>query len=122
MNTRKLIIGILMFGLILGTSAIAKADFDIHLGHRGYGYGSYHDRDFWRWDDRQRDRIRDAYRERLINEHEFNRLNREFSYVESFHDRAFSNGKVSPEDETRLERMQARLSADIDREISEHAG
>ncbi len=116
---RKLMVGILMFGLILGTGAIAKAaDFDIHVG-KDRGYSSPYDR-FSSWDTRQRDRINDAYRDRLISQYEFDKLGRELTNVEAYHDQAFSKGWISHRERNRLGKMEARLSADVHREINEH--
>ncbi len=123
----KLLIGILVLGLMLGTSVAARAaGFDIQLGdhHRDYGYNygsnSYGDRDFSQWDARMRDRIQDAYRDREITEYEVNKLNQELSNVESFHDRVYDNGYMSDRDRGRLHRMEARMDRDLDREVGEH--
>lgn len=119
---RKLIAMTLMLGLVLGPAMIAKAaDFDIHLGKDRAYNGSYYDRGFSRWDARQRDRIEDAYRDGLITDREYNRLTGELSNVEAFHNQAMSKGWMSGREEGRLQGMEARLSADIDREVSEHA-
>ncbi len=115
---RKLITGILMFGLISGTSVVAKAaDFDIHLG-KGRVYSNY-DR-FSSWDARERDRIGDAYRDALINRGEYDRLNAELGNVEAYHDRAFSKGWMSGSERERLGRMESRLDGNVEREINEH--
>ncbi len=117
---RKLIVTVLMFGLIFGTGATTKAlaDVNIHLG-KDRAYSAQDDR-FSSWDTRQRDRIEDANRDRLITRYEFDKLNQELSNVESFHDQAFSKGRISPKDQRRLEEMEGRLSANIDREVREH--
>ncbi len=122
---KKLLIGFLTFGLIFGTAAITKAaDFGIHFGrdyNRDYGYRSYNSYDnFDSWEDSQRDRINDAYRNNAITQYEFNKLNRELNQVDRFHDREMSKGWMSPQEQDRLNRMEARLNSDIDREISEH--
>ncbi len=117
---RKLMAMMLMFGLIIGPAVITKAaDFDIHVG-KDRSYGSYYDRGFGRWDARQRDRLEDAYRDGLITDHEYNRLTGELSNVEAFHNQAMSKGWMSGREEGRLQRMEARLRADVDREVSEH--
>ncbi len=115
-----MITAVLMFGLIFGTGAITKAlaDVDVHLG-KDHGYSAHYDR-FSSWDTRQRDRIEDAYRDRLITRYEYGRLNQEVSNVESFHGQAFSKGRISHKDQGRLEKMEARLSSDIGREVREH--
>ncbi len=116
---RKLMVGILMFGLIFGTGAITKAaDFDIHVG-KDRAYSSQYDR-FSAWDARQRDRIGDAYRDRLITPYEYDKLSGELSNVETYHDQAFSKGWISHRERERLERMEARLNSDVRREINEH--
>ncbi len=118
---RKLIAMILMFGLVIGPAVIVRAsDFDIHFG-KDHSYGSYSDR-FTQWDARQRDRIQDAFEFGLINDSEHDRLTQELSNVATFHNQAFSNGWASDEDQARLERMEERLRASIDREVSEHMG
>ncbi len=119
---KKLIAMILTFGLIFGTGAITKAiaDFNVHIG-KDRAYSSQYDR-FGSWDARQRDRIENAYRDRLITGYEYNRLNEELSTIESFHDQALSKGWISHKDGRRLDRMESRLNADINREVSEHRG
>ncbi len=126
-NMNKILTGILVLGLIFGTSAITRAaGFDIQFGdhHRDYGYNygsnSYGDRDFGRWDARMRDRIQDAYRDQNITEYEYNKLNNELGNIESFHDQAFNNGYMSDRDRVRLHRMEARMDRDLDREVGEH--
>ncbi len=115
---RTLITGILMFGLIFGTAAFTRAaDFDIHLG-KGRVYSNY-DR-FCSWDARERDRIGDAYRDRVINQGEYDRLNAELGNVEAYHDQAFAKGWMSGQERERLGRMEARLDTNVDREINEH--
>ncbi len=110
---RQFIIGFLMFGLIFGTAAFAKAgDVDIHVGK---GKSSYND-NFSSWDASQRDRISDAYRDRSINRSEFDRLNKELSDVEAYHTQVSSKGRISRSDQERLEGMENRLSDDISRE------
>ncbi len=116
---RKLIAGILMFGLIFGTGAVTKAaDFNFHMG-KDRDYRSSYD-NFSSWDAGQRDRVSDAYRDRMITQFEYDRLNRELGNVEAYHDQVFSKGWISHRERERLERMEARLSSDIDREINEH--
>ncbi len=119
---RKLMAMMLMLGLVIGPAVmIAKAaDFDIHLG-KDRSHGSSYDRGFGRWDARQRDRLGDAYRDGLITDNEYNRLTGELSNVEAFHNQAMSKGWMSDRERNRLDRMEARLSADIEREVSEHA-
>ncbi len=119
---RRLIVAILASGLVFGTGAYTKAlaDVNVHLG-KDRAYSSRYDK-FSSWDARQRDRIEDANRDRSITGNEYDRLSQELGNVENFHDRAFSKGRISPEDQKRLERMEARLNADIDREIREHRG
>ncbi len=106
-----------MFGLIFGTAAFAKAaDVDIHVDK--HGKSSYND-NFSSWDASQRDRISDAYRDRSIKRSEFDRLNKELSDVEAYHDQTFSKGRISRSEQERLEGMENRLSADIRRETNE---
>ncbi len=118
---RKVMAMMLMLGLVIGPAMIAKAaDFDIHLGKdRGY-YGSNYDREFSRWDARQRDRLNDAYRDGLITDNEYNRLTGELDNVETFHNDAMSKGWMSGREQSRLDRMEARFRADVNREVTEH--
>lgn len=118
---KKLLVVFLMFGLIFGTAAITKAaDFGIHFGRdRGYRSYSYNDR-FNSWEASQRDRINDAYRDNMITQYEYDKLNGELSRVEAYYDRISEKGWVSGSDRDRLERMEARVSSDVDREIHEH--
>ncbi len=117
---RRLIALVLMFALVFATGAITKAfaDVSFHVGKdRGYGF---RDDRFSSWDARQRERIDRAMREGSITNNEYSRLSEEVSNVENFHDQAFSNGRGSDKARERLERMEARVDSDIEREISEH--
>ncbi len=114
---KKLIVGFLMFALIFGTAAITKAaDFGVHFGK---DHDRYYD-NFGSWETSQRDRINDARRDNMISRSEYDRLNREVSRVEAFHNEISDRGRISDRDRDRLERMEARVNSDIEREISEH--
>ncbi len=126
----KILVGFMMFGLIFGSAAILKAaDFDgIHIG-KDYGYNrdngyrsdrDYRSGDFGSWEASQRDRLNDAYRDNAITRFEFNKLNRELSRIDGYHDQIADKGWVSDRERDRLQRMEARFSADLDREIGEH--
>lgn len=115
---KKLIAVIMMFGLFFGTVAITKAaDIDIHVG-KGRIYRSADQ--FSSWDANQRDRISGAYRDRTVNQFEYDRLNRELGNVEAYHDQAFSKGWISDRERERLDGMETRLNADVDRMTNEH--
>jgi hypothetical protein len=129
---KKLLVGFLMFGLIFGTAAVMKAaDFDgIHIG-KDYGYNR--DRDYGRsdrdytsfgdfrsWEASQRDRLNDAYRDNAITRFEFNKLNRELSRIDGYHDQVADKGWISDRERDRLGRMEARFNSDLDREMGEH--
>ncbi len=115
---KKLMAMILMFGLVFGTPMMAKAaDFDIHIGGP-QAFRVYPDGHFTQWDARQRDRLQDAYRDGMINHRQYNRLAGELSNVEAFHNQAASDGWISPGDQRHLERMEARMNAHIEREVS----
>lgn len=117
---KKLIVGILTFGLMFGSAVWTRAaDFSIQLVKHHHGYYNYYD-NFSSWDASQRDRISDAYRDGMINRYEFDRLNNELSNVEAYHDRTFSRGWSSDRDRDRLESMKTQVSRDIDREMREH--
>jgi hypothetical protein len=116
---KKLLVEFLMFGLIFGTAATTKAaDFGIHFG-KNHGY-DYRTREFSSWDASQRDRISDEYRDRMISQTEYDRLNRELDKVEAYHDRISSKGLISRRETDRLDRMEARVNSDIPTEINEH--
>ncbi len=124
---RTFLIGLLMLGLVLGTAGISKsAGFGVYFGgdhdryRSDYGYSNGYNRDFSRWQARERDRIEDAYSRGDITQFEYNKLNRELGDVEAFHDRAFTDGYISPREQRDLNRMQARVDNDINREITEH--
>ncbi len=124
---RTFLIGLLMLGLLLGTAGLSKAaGFGVYFGgdhdryRSDYGYNYGYDRDFSRWQARERDRIEDAYSRGDITQFEYSKLNRELSDVEAFHDRAFADGNISPRNQRDLNRMESRVNADINREITEH--
>lgn len=114
---KQLIAGFLMFGLIFGTAAFGKA---AELNTRsvkfhGYapGYSSSYD-SFYSWEASQRDRIDDLYRDRMITQFDFDKLNNQLAGIETYHNQLYSNGKISHRSQKKLEKMEARLSADID--------
>jgi len=111
---RKLITGILMFVLILGTGAITNSAFG-----RERGYSSQYDR-FGSWDSEQRDQLGNIYRDHLITAYDYDKLSRELSNIESYHDRAFSKGWISEDQDEHLAKMERRLSKHIEKRIREH--
>ena len=111
---RKLITGILMFVLILGTGAITNSAFG-----RERGYSSQYDR-FGSWDSEQRDQLGNIYRDHLITAYNYDKLSRELSNIESYHDQAFSKGFITEKEDRRLGKMEGRLSNDIEKKLREH--
>ncbi len=112
---KKLLIGIVMIGLLIGTTAISKAaDFNVNFGdrHDDYGYRSqYYGRDFDRWDQRMRFRMDQGLRSGDLTRREYRDLSQDLREIENFHSDAWSNGSISPREARQLERMQDRFSA-----------
>ena len=118
---KKAMAAVITLGLILGITATAKAGYDVRHG-QDVSYGSYYDVDFSKWVGSERDRIRNAYRAGQISEDQYQRLSDRLGSTEAFHERAFSRGWITSEEQRRLKSMQARVSADISREIPEPTG
>ncbi len=113
---RRLLSWGVMFGLIFGIHAIAKAAYNVHPG-KDPTYGSYYDVDFSKWVGTERERIRNAYRHHLMSDDEYHNLNDRLRNAESFHEQAVSKGWITPEDQRYLKKMESRLTVDIKRKI-----
>ena len=91
----KVITGILMGGLILGTVAIAYAS------------------PFTRREARQQDRIDQGVRNGRLTPRKFAHLEREQAAIEAHRRMAWSDGRLSPWEARQLTREQNRASRDI---------
>ncbi len=112
---RQLFIAFLILGLVVGTAAIVKADVNVNFGghEHDYGYRSHSDRDFDRWESRMRSRMDEGLRSGDLTKREYRDLEQELSSIESFHSQAWSDGRISPREESKLKGMEDRLQAKV---------